>query len=371
VDRKIDTEDDSIFFGFDTALIPLAPLESRRWHLLVTNGRQITSTRVKREFCDSRLQDKIEDDYTRNVYVGWCDTAVFVIGAKNSNTISLNNISMSFGVPEFKKYEELVERSSAKDASFLARVGFLGFSIGATGESKKEKKFKLGLVVAKRTLPDNFEGILTLARTTPCILWDEFVKRSWLIPASSILLFASLRYVRWKRYSFKSEQDGQFQLATIQFAKESIDPTTVAESTLRKSQKLLVHEANGETVNDSLLYEDIVKQMWVDMSDGEDVCRSDTIGLKIKKPGYLIGYDMSEAICYKKKQLRSKKITECMKIWQPLALREESQVIFCREIGNIVRCDSPMGSDDCCTQNCIEGALSCLFQDLRTFYGEC
>lgn len=148
-------------------------------------------------------------------------------------------------------------------------------------------------------------------------------------------------------------------------------PTTEAESTLRRSQMLLVHEANGEIVNDSLSFEDIVKQMWVDMSDEEDVCRSDTTELKIEKKRYLIGYDMNEAICCKKKQLRFKNITECMKSWQPLALREESQVIFCREIGNIVRCDSPMESDDCCTQNCIEGALSCLFQDLRTFYGEC
>ncbi len=324
VDRKIDTEDGSIFFGFDTALIPLAPPESRRWHFLVTNGRQITSARVKREFCGSRLQDKIGDDYTRNVYVGWCGTAVFVIDAKNSNTISVNNINMSSNVPEVKKYEELVERSSVKDASFLAHIEFLGSSVGATGGSKKEKKFKLGPVVAKRTLQGNFEGILTLARTTPCILWDEFVKRSWLILASSVLLFASLRYVRWKRYSFKSKQDGQFQLATIHHANESIDPTIEAESTLRRSQMLLVHEANGETVNDSLSFEDIVKQMWVDMSDGEDVCRSDTIGLKIEKKGYLIGYDMNEAIYCKKKQLRFKNIIECIKSWQPLALREES-----------------------------------------------
>lgn len=152
MDRKIDTKNGSIFFDFDTALISLAPPKSRRWHFLVTNERQITPTRVKREFCGSRLQDKIGDDYTGNVYVGWCNTTVFVIDAKDSNTISVNNISMSSDVPEVKKYEESVERSSAKDASFLARIGFLGSSVGATGGSKKEKKFKLGPVVAKRTL---------------------------------------------------------------------------------------------------------------------------------------------------------------------------------------------------------------------------
>ena len=269
VDRKIDTEDGSIFFGFDTALIPLAPPESRRWHFLMTNGKQITPARVKWEFRGSRLQDKIGDDYTGNVYVGWCDNAVFVIGAKDSDKISVNDISMSSGVQEVKKYEESVERSSAKDASFLARIGFLGSSVGATGGSKKEKKYILGPVVAKRTFEGNFEGILTSARTTPCILWDQFAQRSWLISASSVLLFASLCYIRWKRYSFKSKQDGQFQQATIQHANESTEPTTGAESALRRSQMLLVHEANGETVNDSLSFGDIVKQIWVAMSDGE------------------------------------------------------------------------------------------------------
>jgi len=77
---------------------------------------------------------------------------------------------MSFDVLEFKKYEELVERSLVKDASFLARIEFLESSIDAIGESKKKKKFKLGLVVVKRTFSNNFEDILTLARTTSCIL---------------------------------------------------------------------------------------------------------------------------------------------------------------------------------------------------------
>jgi len=77
---------------------------------------------------------------------------------------------MSFDVHKFKKYEELIERSLVKDASFLALVEFLEFNIDVTSESKKKKKFKLDFVVVKRTLLNNFEDILTLARTTSCIL---------------------------------------------------------------------------------------------------------------------------------------------------------------------------------------------------------
>lgn len=49
VDLEIATEDGLILFGFDTALIPLAPPESRRWNFLVTDGIQITPARVKKE----------------------------------------------------------------------------------------------------------------------------------------------------------------------------------------------------------------------------------------------------------------------------------------------------------------------------------
>lgn len=77
---------------------------------------------------------------------------MFVIDVKNLNTIFVNNISMSFDVFKVKKYEELIERSLVKDASFLTRIEFLEFNVDATNESKKKKKFKLDSIVVKRTL---------------------------------------------------------------------------------------------------------------------------------------------------------------------------------------------------------------------------
>jgi len=95
---------------------------------------------------------------------------MFVIDVENSNTISINNISMSFDVSKFRKYEELVERSLVKDALFLIYIEFLESSIYAIDEKKKKKKFKLDLVVVKRILSNNFEDILTLVQTISCIL---------------------------------------------------------------------------------------------------------------------------------------------------------------------------------------------------------
>jgi hypothetical protein len=373
VDREMTTEDGCILFGFDTALIPLEPPGSRRWHFLVTDGRQITPARVKRELGGVRFRGEIGPDYrTGNVYVGWCATPVVTIGTIELDTAPVDDISMSSGVPNVKRLEEAVERSSGSDVSFFSRIGFAGSSVGVSGGKKREKKYEQISVVTKRTQKDNFEGILASARATPCILWDQSAQRAWLVSAVSALLFASLRYVKWKNYSFKSRQaDGQFGPATVHYAPQSTNTTGEAESALRRSQMFLVDEADGVTVNDKISFEYIVKQMWFEMSDGDDVCFSGATGSKHEVKESLLGYDLNEAICGTRKYLRSLSVSECMKSWQPLALVKHPQVIFCKDIGAVVRCNSRTGSDDCCTQKYPRGALSCLFQDLRSFYGEC
>lgn len=306
------------------------------------------------------------------MYVGWCATPVVTIGTIELDAAPVDDISMSSGVPNVKKLEEAVERSSGSDVSFFSRIGFAGSSVGVSGGKKREKKYEQISVVTKRTQKDNFEGILASARATPCILWDQSAQRAWLVSAVSALLSASLRYVKWKNYSFKSRQaDGQFGPATVHYAPQSTNTTGEAESALRRSQMFLVDEADGVTVNDEISFEYIVKQMWFEMSDGDDVCFSDATGSKHEVKESLLGYDLNEAICGTRKYLRSLSVSECMKSWQPLALVKHPQVIFCKDIGAVVRCNSRTGSDDCCTRKYPRGALSCLFQDLRTFYGEC
>ena len=372
VDREMTTEDGTLFFGFDTALIPLDPPESRRWHFLVTEGRQITLARVKKAFGSNRFQGEIKPEYrTGNVYVGWCAYPVVTVGSKGSDTLPIEEIMMSSGVPSVKKLEESVERSSSRDVSLFSRIGFLGSSVGVTWGGKKEKKFKEILVASKRTPKDNIEGILSSARA-PCILWDHSTQRAWLISTVSVLLLASLRHVEWKQYSFKMEQaNGQLEPAMIRYACRSDNTSTEAESTLRKNLMLQVDKAGGVTVNENISLEHIVKRIWFEMSSGEDVCFSDVTGCKLEQKGFLLGYDLNEAICETGKCLRALPISECIKSWQPLAHVKNTQVIFGRGIGAVVECDSSTGSDRCCTPKYPEGTLSCLFQDLRIFYGEC
>lgn len=380
VDQEVVTENGPIFLGFHTALIPLDPPESKRWHFLATEGRQITPARVKREFGKRKkekmegsnvwFQGNLEQDYRKgNVYVGWCTAPLVEI---RSDTTSVDVICKASGLPPVQHLEELTERSSGNDVSFFSRIGFFGFSIGASGGKKKERKFKQVSLVAKYTQERNFEGVLTSARATPCILWDQYAERAWLVSAVSALLLASMRYVKWKKYSFKSMQiDGQFRSAPVDHAPEFTNTTIGPETALRKNQMLLVDRADGVTVNDEVLFQDIVKQMWTEMSIGEDLCCSSATGKKHEEKECIIGYDLNEVVCGKKIYLRSLRVSPCIKNWQPLAHANEAQVIFCRDIGTVIRCNPPTEPRDCCTWNCPKGALSCLIQDLRTFYSGC
>ncbi len=383
IDREILTADGLILVGFDTALIPLKPPESRRWHFLETQGRQITPARVNREFgirketegtSGLRFNGQLEPSFRKGkVYVGWCAAPVVTIGTIDSDTTAVDVISMSSGLSNVKALEESVERSSGKDLSFFSRIGFLGSSIGASGGKKKDRKFQQVNVVAKRTRRSNFEGIIASARATPCILWDQSVERAWLVSAVSTLLFASLRYAKWNKYSFKRKKiDGQFEPAEVDYAREnSTNTTSSSESALRQSQMLLVDKADGVVVNDEILFGDIVKEMWLEMADGEDVCFSRTTGSKYKINEYIFGYDLNEAICGMRKQMRQLPVSPCIESWQPLAHVENAQIIFCKDVGAVIRCNSATRPADCCARTYPKGALSCLFQDLRIFYGEC
>lgn len=172
------------------------------------------------------------------------------------------------------------------------------------------------------------------------------------------------------KYSFKRKQnDGQFEPAEVDYAREDLTNTTSGSKfALRQSQMLQVDKAHGAVVNDEILFGDIVRHMWLEMMDGEDVCFSSKTGTGYKINVYILGYDLNEAICGKRKHLRKLPVSPCIKSWQPLTQVKNAKVIFCKDVGAVVRCNL---SIDYCARPYPKGALSCLLQDLRVFYGEC
>jgi hypothetical protein len=374
VDREMATDDGIILFGFDTALIPLEPPESKRWHFLTTDGKQITPMRISKVLNGLKLraQGKMSNYYsTGKVYVGWCGNPVVKIGTAELDLDLVEDALMASGVPDVKKLEERSEKTSSMDVSLLSRKGFLGSALGISGGTKRETKFRQVAVVAKRTQAENFERVLDAACATPCILWDNSILRAWLLPAVSVLLFASLQYVEWKRYTFRRKgADGHFERATVHYAQLSADAKRAALSCLRQNKTLQVDEADGHVVGEDISFEDIVRDIWLGMSIGEDECSSEITGRRYETVNSLLGYDLKEAICGTRIHLRTLKVMGSMESWKPLAHVKQPQVIFYRRVGPVITCGSSACSSACCEQNSTQGVLSCLLQDLKVFYGE-
>jgi len=181
---------------------------------------------------------------------------------------------MSSGVPKVREREEQSKRSLSKDLGFVPRIGFLRSSIGIE------------------------------ARKIPCILWDELSQRAWLLPAISALAFGALQFIEWKRYSFKRVCENKQSVGVeISYAPQAIS-TSEAERVLRQNGPFLVDIADGVIVDEAITFNSIVRRIWEGMSSGEDVCSSELTGRRLEAKDVLFGYDLSEAICSRKIELR-------------------------------------------------------------------
>jgi len=190
---------------------------------------------------------------------------------------------MSSGVPKVREREEQSKRSLSKDLGFVPRIGFLRSSIGISARAKREKNE---------------------ARKIPCILWDELSQRAWLLPAISALAFGALQFIEWKRYSFKRVCENKQSVGVeISYAPQAIS-TSEAERVLRQNGPFLVDIADGVIVDEAITFNSIVRRIWEGMSSGEDVCSSELTGRRLEAKDVLFGYDLSEAICSRKIELR-------------------------------------------------------------------
>lgn len=83
------------------------------------------------------------------------------------------------------------------------------------------------------------------------------------------------------------------------------------------------------------------------------------------------GYYLSEAICGMGKRLRSLRVETPIKSWQAFTGAKNTQVIFCKNAGHVLRCNSSQNPSQCSLRKFRNGALSSVVQDFRNFYGEC
>lgn len=107
-----------------------------------------------------------------------------------------------------------------------------------------------------------------------------------------------------EKSSFKRiRTNGQYDPAMVGRAPGIRNTTTGSDTALAQSQ--IVDEADGATVNDKILFKNILKRMWTEMSIGDNLCFSGATGIKFEIKKSIIGYDLNEAVCGTRNYLRS------------------------------------------------------------------
>jgi ankyrin repeat protein len=357
----------TMLYGFDSAIFPLWPIETRRWHLITTNDRQITPRRAEIKLSEYKLDRFLTSEYqTGMVYIGWCPNLVVSICSAELSEFSNKVLRPSGVLPG--QCEDVRKRKSIKTFIFRPRLELLALDLTFSTKIRREKKYKEVIAIAKRTRSNNYEGILSAAMGTPSILWDNNEKLAWLLPAISVLAYACIRLTECERYSFFVKgKKGKLTKTDLVYATEMKNTGSEAQAVLRKNSSLIICEAGGENINQKLSFRNIVRDIWEKMCDGEDLCISKLSGLNYADDEGIFGYDLSEAVSRRCPQVRKLPYSRPMRSWLPLCQFYRTQIIFSQSVGRMISCDCKSFIVD---RNAPRiGTLTCLFEDLKFFYG--
>lgn len=375
VDREMKTDYGIIQYGFDTAIFPIEPTDERKWHVVVTRGKQITPLRLKNALLgatDGRRVRMAQSFSPGKVYVGWCPHFTITFYANTYNTLrDPDNPFPSSGLPILDNNFQHTERTLARDSSVNIRGGLFAFLGGSTG-IKREKKYKQSIVRYRKVQgkDQNFHDVLLAATRTPCILWTDRQKEAWLLRGVSVSLYACIAYTQLQQCSFHLKQNnGKFADAEMDIPDFVADLGEAASDILRRNASLVVKSINGFQAADGKPFSDIFRDIWEDMCCADDLCRTDS-GKRLEEGKHLCGYDLSEVIYKKPFHVRKLKFLNAMKCWKPLADLEDAQVIFCQSMENVITsgCNTTSHSGGDSTLH-LSGSLRCLFRDFKGLYG--
>jgi hypothetical protein len=414
VSRFRHTDDGVILFGTDIALIQRAPVETRLWHVVRRPGEFIPTLPLEKALASShqpseppreleflstiepvgassdleagaikswvkwrrdarRAKSDLEDfQYPAgSVYVGWCCEPIVTMGTTAPTREFLERFDEASEVRRVRVTDNIVALASVNNVrvwNLGFKLGFMGFGgVDGTvgGQHGEEAKVPpLAIDLRQRRL---FSATLRSLRATPCILWDDTLRRAWLVPGTCALLFISLCYFALLELTFDGE---------VRYATPSNDPATSAETCLIENRSLrLTNEGEPEGVTFGAL----VLELWHEMEQAQRVCWSTPSNVKHAKEGVVFGYDLHDLLGTGHVALRyldRNRAGPSLPSWEPLARLDTTQVIFCKSVGQVIRCASEKCPGAPCRESCERtdvgppGVLACLLQDFRRFFSE-
>lgn len=413
------TDYGAILLGHDTALIQLRPVEDRRWHAVRTPGKLITPFDIMQIIQSSvpsgpaglgaesedvgrsilsvvsssagilsqpQLRESngaIKKSMDRGkhaqvlksepftypegrVFVGWCSEPRVTIGTERPSNPFLESFDHDSGVPEVTN--DIVALSSVSSVTTVSLGVSLGFmsklaTVNIAHASGSQESVQPATYRHENQLP--FDTLRT-AKLTPCILWDDSVKRAWLLPGVSALCFISLCIFARLELNFDSD---------VTFAIPSNDAGQSASNCLKANASLTMVKDDG---TNGPTFGWLVKQVWDGMMAANDVCYANTNRRKHVREGVVFGYDIYDLFGSGHVVLRcldENRAGASLHSWAPLARLERVQVIFCKKVGSVIECAAQTCAGTPCGQYCLNfdgtsGVLSCLLPDLERFCGQ-
>ncbi|SPO02889.1 uncharacterized protein DNG_05567 [Cephalotrichum gorgonifer] len=388
------TEYGAILFGVDTALIQLKPVESRRWHVVRTPNSFITPADVLEAIQPADQpgavgggQDGLADAiksltqlqkrqrgepqskefrYTPgNVYVGWCDSPRVSIGAAAPDAEFLEEFDKETGVPAVtNNILDTASVTTVHQAGLAARINFLIASIEWRYGYSRQQERKVQPTAVKHAF-NHFRLQIRSARKTPVILWDDSIRRAWLLPAHSVLFFVTVCLVNLLDLNFAEP---------LRYITASDDPSKSAWDCLITNQGKKLLGLGGSPTD--ITFGDFVLAVWDGMEKAQSVCYSNTNQRKHVKKGVVFGYDLHDLTgpgLIGLRYLDCNRASTNLRGWEPLARKESVHVIFCNSVGSVIKCADNRCAGTPCGSHCqhldrTRGVLSCLLPDLKRFF---
>ncbi len=194
-----------------------------------------------------------------------------------------------------------------------------------------------------------------------------------MIPATSVLALASFRYSEWKQFLIlQNTYEDTFAKAELCLPDSNTCITVTAEKFLRNNALLFLEVSKDDPKKEKMKFQYIVERIWNGMCAGEDLCCSETSGRWRTEEGFLLGYDLNEAVCFLPIHLRKLKVSENMETWAPLQMASKTvHMIFCNNSGSIMSCGCNQTSGLKIHEALpLKGYLQCMLEDLHTLFGE-
>ncbi|KAF8466345.1 hypothetical protein BDZ91DRAFT_725212 [Kalaharituber pfeilii] len=350
VTHEVLCADGIVLIGFETALIPLTPLENQpsdviRWHFITTPGEQVTY-----DLLDVPNQLMVQDSsmfHNTKALVGWTTHARMLVG---SSLIDVH-ISGARRAQQPKLHVKSMKSIRPQVACNVSIMPVISFTLNPRRERVHTS---LPCEVAFNAA-SNLCGILNQASKMHFILCDTESGHAWLVPALNYLIFAVSCYL--KENNFESPYPCYTPTSALD------DPVKLQQ----EIQQILGEYKSFKKGSLEMLVEDIVQEIWqrtasakkqlAEWVNSRSLERNDTC---------LYGMELYNVIFDGELQLKEVDLKSYPSIVAWRALTRECFVFFAQDVGDLIQAVDGRNCPSCQTLSTIaKGVLHCRVPDLN------